>query len=320
MRRGSLVRALLRRPQGAAAVAWLALVALAAAVSRFWTPADPFRTDPYSAWLPPSAGHLLGTDAVGRDIASYVMAASGTTVLVAVASGALALVVGLGLAALGSLTARAVRESVAVLIDVLVAFPTILVAMALAAAFGGSLGVVVVAAGLGYGVTIARVSRSEIRRVAREDYVTAARASGAGTASVLLRHVLPNIAPVFVVQLSLAMATSILAEAGLSFLGYGASAETASWGRLLADLQKFLGVHPWTIVWPGLAITLTVLALNLLGDAVRDAADPRLRGGRRAGSTPPAADSPAAPPAASTTAAPASPASPADAPAPGVTS
>jgi peptide/nickel transport system permease protein len=278
MRRGTFLHALLRRPQGAAAIAWLTLVALAAAVSRFWTPTDPFRTDPYSAWLPPSTAHLFGTDAVGRDIASYVMAASGTTVVVAVAAGALALVLGLGLAALGSLTARAVRESVAVLIDVLVAFPTILVAMALAAAFGGSLGVVVVASGVGYGVTIARVSRSEIRRVAREDYVTAARASGAGTVSVLLRHVLPNIAPVFVVQLSLAMATSILAEAGLSFLGYGASAETASWGRLLADLQKFLGVHPWTIVWPGLAITLTVLALNLLGDAVRDAADPRLRG------------------------------------------
>ncbi|WP_314100956.1 ABC transporter permease [uncultured Frigoribacterium sp.] len=309
MRRGSFVRALLRRPQGAAAVAWLSLVALAAAVSRVWTPNDPFRTDPYSAWLPPSGTHLFGTDAVGRDIASYVMAASGTTVVVAVSAGLLALVVGLGLAALGSLTARIVRESVAVLIDVLVAFPTILVAMALAAAFGGSLGVVVVAAGLGYGVTIARVSRSEIRRVAREDYVTAARASGAGTATVLLRHVLPNIAPVFVVQLSLAMATSILAEAGLSFLGYGASAETASWGRLLADLQKFLGVHPWTIVWPGLAITLTVLALNLLGDAVRDAADPRLRsGGRRAAlsvdpgapaaptAAPAAADSPAASP------------------------
>jgi peptide/nickel transport system permease protein len=130
---------------------------------------------------------------------------------------------------------------------------------------------------------------------------------------VLLRHVLPNIAPVFVVQLSLAMATSILAEAGLSFLGYGASAETASWGRLLADLQKFLGVHPWTIVWPGLAITLTVLALNLLGDAVRDAADPRLRGGGRRAAAPVDPRDPAAP-----TAAP----DPADSPAasPGVTS
>ncbi|QNE44993.1 ABC transporter permease [Frigoribacterium sp. NBH87] len=277
MRRRSALGALLRRPAGAAAAGWLALLLVGALVSRVWTPLDPFTTDPYSAWLPPSGAHLFGTDGVGRDIASYVLAATGTTVVVAVSAGVVAVLVGLALAALGSLTARPVREATAVLIDVLVAFPTILVAMALAAAFGGSLAVVVVATGVGYGVTIARVSRAEIRRVVREDYVAAARASGAGTAAVLRRHVLPNIAPVFVVQLSLAMATSVLAEAGLSFLGYGASAETASWGRLLADLQKFLGVHPWTVVWPGLAITLTVLALNLLGDAVRDAADPRLR-------------------------------------------
>ena len=274
--RGTLA-GVLRRPAGAAAVAWLGLVAACALVSRVWTPLDPFTTDPYSAWAPPSAAHWAGTDAVGRDIASYLMAATGTTVVVAVSAGLVALVVGLGLAALGSLTARWVRDSVAVLIDVLVAFPTLLVAMALAAAFGGSLAVVVVAAGVGYGVTIARVSRAEIRRVLREDYVTAARASGLGQLAVLRRHLLPNIAPVLVVQLSLAMATSILAEAGLSFLGYGASAETASWGRLLSDLQRYLGVHPWTVVWPGLAITLTVLALNLLGDAIRDAADPRLR-------------------------------------------
>ena len=311
LRRVSVVGVLLRTPRGAAAATWLALLLVAAAVSRAWTPLDPFTTDPYSAWLPPSAAHLLGTDSVGRDIASYLLAASATTVVVAVCAGLVAVVVGLGLAALGSLTARWVRVGVAVLIDVLVAFPTILVAMALAAAFGGSLTVVVVATGVGYGVTIARVSRSEIRRVVREDYVTAARASGAGTAAVLRRHVLPNIAPVFVVQLSLAMATSILAEAGLSFLGYGASAETASWGRLLSDLQKFLGVHPWTVLGPGLAITLTVLALNLLGDAVRDAADPRLRtrSPGRGGALPPEPRAPGP-----------SPADPARSPAPEVTS
>ena len=281
MRRGSFARELLRRPHGAFGVGWLALVVVAAVVSRFWIPLDPFDTDPYSAWLTPSLAHPFGTDSVGRDIFSYVFAATGTTVVVAVASGVVATVVGVGLAALGSLTARWVRESVAVLIDVLVAFPTLLIAMALAAAFGGSLTVVVVAVGIGYGVTIARVSRSEIRQVARTDYVLAARADGLGTASVLRRHVLPNIAPVFVVQLSLSMATSVLAEAGLSFLGYGAPADTASWGRLLSDLQKFIGVHPGSVVWPGLAITLTVLALNLLGDAVRDASDPRLRTTRR---------------------------------------
>lgn len=280
MRRGALVRDLLRRPQGAFGLGWLTLVVVSAVVSRFWTPLDPFDTDPYSAWLTPSPGHPFGTDSVGRDIFSYVFAATGTTVVVALASGVVATVVGVGLAALGSLTARWVRESVAVLIDVLVAFPTLLIAMALAAAFGGSLTVVVVAVGIGYGVSIARVSRSEIRQVARTDYVLAARANGLGTGAVLRRHLLPNVAPVFVVQLSLSMATSVLAEAGLSFLGYGAPADTASWGRLLSDLQKFIGIHPGSVVWPGLAITLTVLALNLLGDAVRDASDPRLRSGR----------------------------------------
>ena len=293
MRRGAFVSDVLRRPQGAFGLGWLTLVVVSAVVSPFWTPLDPFDTDPYSAWLTPSPGHPFGTDSVGRDIFSYVFAATGTTVVVAVASGVVATVVGVGLAALGSVTARWVRESVAVLIVVLVAFPTLLFAMALAAAFGGSLTVVVVAVGIGYGVSIARVSRSEIRQVARTDYVLAARANGLGSGAVLRRHVLPNIAPVFVVQLSLSMATSVLAEAGLSFLGYGAPADTASWGRLLSDLQKFIGVHPGSVVWPGLAITLTVLALNLLGDAVRDASDPRLRSRRTGRGTPGSPTTPA---------------------------
>jgi len=285
----TVLREVLRRPQGAFGAGWLLLVAVAAVVSRWWTPQDPFRVDPYSAWRGPSPEHLFGTDAIGRDVASYVMAATGTTVLVAVASAAVALLLGVALGALGALTARWVRETVVVLVDVLVAFPTILVAMALAAVFGGSLGVVVVAVGIGYGVAIARVSRSELRRVATTDYVLAARASGLGTAAVLRRHVLPNAAPVLVVQVSLAMATSILAEAGLSYLGYGAPASVASWGRLLSDLQPFVGTHPWTVAWPGLAITLTVLAFNLLGDALRDAGDPRLRTRRRATRRSPAA-------------------------------
>lgn len=277
---------LLRRPAGVAAAGWIALLVVSAVVSSFWTPVDPFATDPYSAWKTPSLQHLFGTDGIGRDIFSYVFAATRTTVIVAVLAGLLASVVGIALAALGSLTTRWVRESTAVLIDILIAFPTILIAMLLASIVGGSLGVVVTAVGIGYGVNIARVSRAEIRRIGRTDYVLAARASGVGPAGVLLRHLLPNAAPTFVVQLSLAMATSILAEAGLSYLGFGASASTASWGRLLNDLQVYIAIHPGSVVWPGLAITLTVLAFNLLGDALRDASDPRLRSSRRARLTP----------------------------------
>jgi peptide/nickel transport system permease protein len=282
-RRATWFTELLRRPAGVAAAAWILLLVVSAAVSAVWTPHDPFATDPYHAWASPSPAHLLGTDGVGRDIFSYVFRASGTTLTVAVAAGLIASAIGIGLAALGSLTTRWVRESVAVLIDILIAFPTILVAMLLASVLGGSLGVVVVAVGVGYGVTIARVSRGEIRRVRRTDYVLAARAAGVSGAGILRRHLLPNVAPVFVVQLSLAMATSILAEAGLSYLGYGASAQTASWGRLLNDLQVYISIHPGSVVWPGLAITLTVLAFNVLGDALREASDPRLRStGKRA--------------------------------------
>ncbi|WP_254787047.1 ABC transporter permease [Curtobacterium sp. MCBA15_001] len=280
--RRSLFRRLVATPTGAFAVVVLGLLVVLAAVSLVWTPEDPFRTDPFHQWAPPSAAHWFGTDAVGRDIASYLLAGTRTTVLVAVGSGVIASVVGILLTALGSLTARWVREGTAVLLDILVAFPTLLTAMLLTAVFGGSLGIVIVSVGLSFGVTIARVARGEIRRIARSDYVTAARASGVGPGGVLLRHLVPNAAPVFTVQLSLAMATAVLAEAGLSYLGYGAGSGTASWGSLLSDLQTYIGVHPWSATWPGAAIALVVVALSLLGDAVRDASDPRLATGDRA--------------------------------------
>ncbi|QKS11840.1 ABC transporter permease [Curtobacterium sp. Csp1] len=277
-----MTRRLVARPTGVFAVVVLGLLVVLAAVSLVWTPQDPFRTDPFRQWSGPSAAHWFGTDASGRDIASYLLAGTRTTVLVAVGSGVIASVVGIVLTAVGSLTARWVREGTAVLLDILVAFPTLLTAMLLTAVFGGSLGVVVVSVGLSFGVTIARVARGEIRRIARSDYVVAARASGVGPLGVLTRHLVPNAAPLFTVQLSLAMATAVLAEAGLSYLGYGAGSDTASWGSMLADLQTYVGVHPWSAAWPGAAIALVVAALSLLGDAVRDATDPRLTTGDRA--------------------------------------
>ena len=282
---GTSFRRLLGRPTGVFAVVVLGLLVVLAAVSLVWTPQDPFRADPFHQWDPPSAAHWFGTDGIGRDIASYLLAGTRTTVLVAVGSGVIASVVGVVLTAVGSLTARWVREGTAVLLDILVAFPTLLTAMLLTAVFGGSLGVVVVSVGLAFGVTIARVARGEIRRIARSDYVTAARASGVGPGGVLLRHLVPNAAPLFTVQLSLAMATAVLAEAGLSYLGYGAGSGTASWGNLLSDLQTYIGVHPWSATWPGAAIALVVMALSLLGDAIRDASDPRLTTGDRASDT-----------------------------------
>jgi peptide/nickel transport system permease protein len=274
------VREVLRRPAGVVGAAVIVLLLAAAAVATVWTPQDPFATDPFHRWLGPSAAHLFGTDGVGRDIFSYVLAASRTTVLVAALSSLVAALVGLVLASIGALGPRWVREPVAVLIDVLIAFPVLLIAIMLSAVLGSSLGTVIVAVGIGFGVNIARVARGEIRRVAGTGYVLAGRAAGLGPVRSLTDHVLPNIAPVFIVQLSLSAGVAVLSEAGLSFLGYGAPPSTPSWGRLLNDLQNYVTIYPLTVVWPGLAITVCVLGFNLFGDALREATDPRLRSSR----------------------------------------
>lgn len=270
------LRALLSSWTGGFAVLVVSAIALTAAVSVFWTPFDPMLSDVRGRWAPPGWPHLLGTDGTGRDILSLIMAGARTTAFVAVGAGIVATLVGVSLAALGALTARWLRESIAVLVDILIAFPVLMIAMMISAVWGGSLWVVVFAVGIGFGVSIARVTRPELRRVQQSDFVLAGRASGLSAGQNLLHHLLPNIAPVFIVQLSWSMAVAVLAEAGLSYLGFGASLTEASWGTLLADLQRYIGVHPLTVVWPGLAITLTVLGLNLLGDALREATDPTL--------------------------------------------
>ena len=261
------------------------VIGLTALLSRFWTPFDPQRVDVSARWDAPGIPHLLGTDGSGRDILSLLMAGARTTVWVALGAGVVATLIGLVLAALGALTRRWVREGVAVLVDILIAFPVLLIAMMLSSVWGGSLWVVIVSVGIGFGVNIARVTRPELRRVLHSDFVLAGRASGLTPMQNLWRHLLPNIAPVFIVQLSWGMAVAVLAEAGLSYLGFGAPVTEPSWGLLLKDLQQYISVHPLTVVWPGLAITLTVLGLNLLGDGLREATDPTLSRRRSAART-----------------------------------
>ncbi|KAA9111165.1 ABC transporter permease [Microbacterium rhizomatis] len=257
----------------------VAVVIAAAIVSLLWTPFDPRQVNIANRWAAPGWPNVLGTDGSGRDILSLLMAGARTTIVVAVGAGVIATVIGISLAALGALTVRWVRESVAVLVDILIAFPVLIIAMMISSIWGGSLWVVIWAVGIGFGVNIARVTRPELRRVLQSDFVLAGRASGLTAAQNLWRHLLPNVAPVFIVQLSWAMAIAVLAEAGLSYLGFGAPPTDPSWGLLLKDLQQFLTVHPLSVVWPGLTITVTVLGLNLLGDALREATDPTLSRG-----------------------------------------
>lgn len=281
-----------RRPGGAANV-WrsgsgkfsivvLSVVVMTAAIALFWTPFDPQTVDPANKFALPGIPHLLGTDGNGVDMLSQIMAGAKTTVFVAVGAAIVSTVVGITLACLSALTPRIVREGMSTIIDVLIAFPVLLIAMMISSAFGGSLWVVVIAVGIGFGVNIARVTRPELRRVLASDFVVAAQAAGLTPLQNLRRHLLPNIAPIFIVQLSWSMGVAVLAEAGLSYLGFGASVTEPSWGVLLSETQRYISQFPLAVVWPGLAITLTVLALNLLGDALRDATDPTLSHSRKA--------------------------------------
>src|SRR5690606_28412240 len=155
-----------------------------------------------------------------------------------------------------SIGPRTLREPLIILIDVLIAFPTLLLAIMLAAVFGSGIPVVIAAVGVGYGVQIGRVVRAELRQINAEDFVLAARAAGLSRCAILRTHLLPNAAPVFTVQLSLSMGLAILAEAGLSYLGFGAPPSTPSWGLMLEETQAYISIHPLVVMWPGLAITI----------------------------------------------------------------
>ncbi|WP_238428387.1 ABC transporter permease [Frankia nepalensis] len=294
-------RAVLRTRSGRLGAALSSLIVVAALVSLVWTPYDPTKVSTEDSWAPMSGRHWLGADRLGRDLFSQLLAGAQVTLFVAVGATALAAVVGLALALLATVTSRPVGEGVAHLLDVLIAFPPLLIALVLAAVYPGRAWTILVALGLGLGVQVARVTRGEIRRVLASDYVLAARAAGAGTWRIIRRHLLPNITPTLYIQLSLMAGIVVLTEAALSYLGLGTPSPRPSWGRSLHELQPYLTLRPLVLLWPGLAVVLTVLGFNLLGDGLREAADPRLRYPARATPGPAtlAAATPGGPPAGS---------------------
>lgn len=270
---------LAKTPKGVIAYLILILVLFLAVLSYFWLPFDPNYAPGTGTWLPPSLEHLLGTDASGRDIASRLIMGSRITILVALGTGVFSGIIGIALATAQTLGFRIVREPLAIFIDVLIAFPTLLLAIMFTAVFGGSITIVIISVGIGFGVQIARVVRAEMRQVLSADYILAARASGVSKWRLLTKHVLPNVSSVLTVQISLSMGLAILAESGLSYLGFGAPPNLPSWGRMLAETQNYISIHPAIVFWPGLAITVTVLAFYLLGDALREVLDPSFKRG-----------------------------------------
>lgn len=258
--------------------ALVGLVAGVAALSLVWTPHDPAGIDVSRRFLPASPAHWLGTDQVGRDVASMLMAGAQSSIAVALLSVGLGASLGTALGLLAAARGGWVEEAVMRLSDLAFAFPALLFAIMLAAVFGPSLTNAVLAIAFIMVPIFARVSRASANAVWAREFVQAAIAAGRSRLGITIDHVLPNIAAVLMVQATIEFAVAILAEAALSYLGLGVQPPTPSWGRMLSEAQTLLYLAPQLAIWPGLCIMVAVLGFNLLGDGLRDATDPRLRG------------------------------------------
>jgi peptide/nickel transport system permease protein len=252
------------------------LVVAMALLSFVWTPYDPTLVDPGSRLLKPSAQHWLGTDKFGRDVLSQIIMGSRTTLFVGFVAVGVAAVVGVPLGILAAMAPRWLGELIMRANDLLLAFPALLLAIMFGAVFGASTLTAMVAIGIATVPSFARIVRSGALQVMRTEYILAARSAGRRPLSTAVRHVLPNVSSLVTVQASVSFAIAVLAEAALSFLGFGTPPPTPSWGRMLQESQELLFTAPRLAVFPGVAIALAVLGFNLLGDGLRDRFDPRL--------------------------------------------
>jgi len=238
---------------------------------------NPTRMDVASRLAPPSAVHWFGTDDVGRDVFSRVIHGARLSLLVGSAVVAFSLVVGVSCGLIAGYYRR-LDNVVMRVMDGLMAFPAIILAIALMAALGPSVANVVLAIGVVYSPRVARIVRGSVLVIRETAYVEAARALGAADATLIGRHVLPNCLSPVIVQGSFVFAAAVLTEAALSFLGVGVPPYVPSWGVILAEGRLYIQQAPWLVIYPGVAIMLTIFGLNLFGDGLRDLLDPKIRG------------------------------------------
>lgn len=265
-----------RSPSFVVGAALTCLLIACALLSFVWTPWNPYEMNMDAKLLPPSAQFWMGTDAFGRDIASQIMVGARNSIAVGVIAVGIGLCVGVTLGLLAAMQRGWVEETIMRLSDFTFAFPAILLAIMMTAVFGPSMVNAIVAIGIFNIPTFARITRASANAIWAREYIMAARACGKNRFSITWQHVLPNIAAVLIVQATIQFALAILAEAALSYLGLGTQPPQPSWGRMLSDAQTLMFQSPLLAVFPGVAIALSVLGLNLLGDGLRDLMDPRL--------------------------------------------
>ena len=241
-------------------------------------PYDPNKNDLENTLQSPSSEHLLGTDNLGRDIFSRIIYGARISLMVGIVALAISAIIGMSLGLVAGFSNRWINNIIMRAIDAVMALPPLVLMLAIAAVLGGGLLNVMIAIGIGMIPTYCRLMCGQILTLKENDYVTAANVSGASAVRIMLRHLLPNAFPPLLVLITLQIGTAILMEASLSFIGIGIEPPTASWGAMVSTGYRYLLTNPVFALSPGIAILLVVLAFNLVGDGLRDALDPRLRG------------------------------------------
>ena len=270
-------RRLLRRKSAVLGLIIIVVLVLVALLAPLIAPYDPAQQSWTAIRKPPSAQHWFGTDESGRDLFSRVIYGARASLLAGVVSISIALSLGVPIGLLAGYGGRWIDALIGRVTDAMLAVPFLILAIALAAFLGPSLQNAMIAIGVTATPIFVRLTRGQVLAVKVEDYVEAARAVGNPPVRIAARHILPNILPALIVQATISIATAIIAEASLSFLGLGQQPPAPSWGSMLNTAQRFLTNAPWMAVWPGLAIFFAVLSFNILGDGLRDALDPKER-------------------------------------------
>jgi peptide/nickel transport system permease protein len=255
-----------------------AIFSLAALISFLWTPYDVTTLNIAGKLAEPSARNLLGTDHFGRDMLSMLMVGARISIAVALAAVGFGILFGIPLGLLAAARRGSVLDEFVMRAnDLVFAFPSLVIAILITAVFGPSLWNAILAIGIFNTPVFARVTRGAALSLWTLDYIMAARVAGKGMVRISVEHILPNIANLLIVQATIQFAVGIIIEAGLSYVGLGAQPPIPSWGRMLADSQTMISFAPHLALFPGIAIVLMVLGLNLLGDGLRDALDPKIR-------------------------------------------
>lgn len=256
---------------------FIMLIILITILAKWLAPFDPYEMDTVNSLSGPSSIHWLGTDQFGRDIFSRILYGAQISLQVGLISVGFSLLVGTTLGLIAGFVGGWMDQIISRIADILFSFPDILLALVIMAILGPSLNNLMLAIGIVYTPIFARIARGAVLNVRDSLYIEAARSMGVKSLIILWRHVLPNTMAPLIVQVTLSFAFAILAEAALSFLGLGVSPDTPSWGIMLSDAKDWMEISWWTAIFPGIAITLTVLSFNVMGDGLRDALDPRLR-------------------------------------------